>query len=306
MKRFFLIIIISLSFISMKAQFYNGLQMTFGKNRVQYKNFTWRYYHYNKFDIYFYDRGYNLGKYAAMNISKIINDMETFFGVTLNEHIMFVIYNNLTDFRQSNIGLETGNTEFNTGGQMQINSNKVFVYFSGDHQKFLIQMRQVIAKLYLQQILYGSAFKDRITTSAMLNVPNWFEKGLISYLANPNDIDVFNKTKDLIENKKKINFNHLDAEQAKYIGHSFWYYIAEKYGEDVISNLLYFSKVSKSIKNSTYFVLGETMKNLSRNWREYYVNKLDLEFKNLPPEQDEIKVTKKKRVYQEFKISPDG
>ncbi len=306
MKKIIFIILFGFSFLGMKGQFYNGLQMSFGKNRVQYKKFTWRYYHYDNYDVYFYERGYNLGKYAAMNISGVIHQMESFFGVSLNERIMFVIYNKLSDFRQSNVGLKTGNVDFNTGGKMQLQENKVFVYFSGDHQRFLVQIRKVIAKLFLQQILYGSAFKDRITTSAMLNVPKWFEDGLISYLSKPYDIDVFNKTKDLIERKRHINFNHLTNEEAGYIGHSFWYFIKDTYGEDIISNLLYFSKVSKSIKNATYFVMGKTLKELSQEWRNYYQKNLQIKNNKLPKPANEIKVTKKKRIYQELKISPDG
>ncbi|MEA3452489.1 MAG: hypothetical protein U9Q83_11405 [Bacteroidota bacterium] len=306
MKKIILVLIISFSFFGTKAQFYNGLHMSFGKNRVQYKSFAWRYYPKDSFDVYFYERGYNLGKYATLNISGVMNEMETFFGTNLNEHVLFVVYNKLTDFRQSNVGLETENIDFNTGGQMQLLDNKAFVYYNGDHFDFLRQIRKVIAKLYLQQIIYGSAFKERITTSAMLNVPTWFESGLVSYMSQPYDIDVFNKTKDLLVSKKRINFNHLNDEEAEYIGHSFWYYIADQYGEEIISNLLYFSKVSKSIKNATYFVLGRKLKVLTDEWRVYFENNLIIDDSKLPDENTEIKVTKKNRTYSELKISPDG
>ena len=33
------------------AQFYNGMNMTFGKNRVQWKDFHWSYYTYDNFDV---------------------------------------------------------------------------------------------------------------------------------------------------------------------------------------------------------------------------------------------------------------
>jgi len=306
MKKIILALIITFSCFAAKAQFYNGLQMSFGKNRVQYKSFAWRYYHKDNFDVYFYERGYNLGKYASLNISGVMDEMESFFGINLNEHILFVVYNKLSDFRQSNVGLETGNIDFNTGGQMQLLDNKVFVYYNGNHQEFLIQIRRVIAKLYIQQILYGSAFKERITTSTMLNVPNWFENGLISYVSKPYNIDVFDKTKDLLVEEKRINFNHLNDDEAEYVGHSFWYYIADQYGEEVISNLLYFSKVSKSIKNATYFVLGRKLKLLYEEWRIYYENNLIINQAKLPDEVNEIKITKKNKIYSEFKISPDG
>ena len=35
-----------------QAQFYNGHQMNFGQNRVQYSEFQWMYYRYPQFDTY--------------------------------------------------------------------------------------------------------------------------------------------------------------------------------------------------------------------------------------------------------------
>ncbi|MBN2892104.1 MAG: PD40 domain-containing protein [Bacteroidales bacterium] len=306
MKRFFAIIILLTIVATANAQYYNGLQMSFGKNRIQYKPFTWRYLPYDTYDVYFYDRGVNLGKYAAENIDKIMAEYENYFSVIYHEKVLFVIYNKLGDFRQSNVGLQTGNIEFNLGGDIQLLDNKVFIYYEGDHQKFEQNIRKAIARLYVRKILYGTAFTDKLANSTLLNVPPWFEEGLVSYVAQPYDINVFNNVRDMLENRKKIQFNHLIGEQATYIGHSFWYFIAETYGEDVISNILYFAKISKSIKNAVYFVLGKSLNKITDEWRAYYEAKFDIENKNVPDYASEVYKSKKKRIYQNFKISPDG
>ena len=45
------------------AQFYQGYQMDFGKNRVQHQEFLWTYYRFKNFDTYFYIGGKDkLGK----------------------------------------------------------------------------------------------------------------------------------------------------------------------------------------------------------------------------------------------------
>ena len=46
------------------AQFYNGMNMPFGKNRVQYGDFHWSYYMNDNFDVYFYQGGNDLAQYA--------------------------------------------------------------------------------------------------------------------------------------------------------------------------------------------------------------------------------------------------
>src|SRR5213593_1602958 len=53
---------------SSKAQFYNGSQQEFGKNRVQYDEpRTWTWYKFEKFDAYFYLNGKELGEFVSRN-----------------------------------------------------------------------------------------------------------------------------------------------------------------------------------------------------------------------------------------------
>ena len=49
------------------AQFYQGSNMEFGKNRVQYKDFTWFYYPGQNFDVYYYIGGEKLAQYVLMS-----------------------------------------------------------------------------------------------------------------------------------------------------------------------------------------------------------------------------------------------
>ena len=306
MKKIYLIFIILITFTGISsAQFYNGLLMNFGKNRVQYKSFEWRYYSYKDYDIFFYERDVNLGKYTAQYIKKIMSETENFFGITLDGRVLFIIYTNLTDFRQSNAGLETENSNFELGGKNQMIDNKVFIYYEGDHQKYEKQLRKLVALLYIRQILYGNAFTELLAGSSSIDVPEWFENGLASFVAKQYDQNVINKTYDYIKNHKHINFNHLENDDAEIIGHSFWYFIADKYGKQTITNILYFTKISKSISNSITYVLGKNLKTLTKEWQAYYEQKNVGEI-NLPKQETEILKSKKNRVFQQFRISPDG
>ena len=66
-KRFFLAIgILGCSFI-VHAQ---RAEVEFGKNRLQFKNFNWRYYSTENFEIYFYDGGNDIAKVGAAYLEK--------------------------------------------------------------------------------------------------------------------------------------------------------------------------------------------------------------------------------------------
>ena len=80
-----------LGFTNLKAQFYNGTQGVFGKNKIQYKDYLWSYYKYQKFNVYFNDEAKNLANYVAISAHVNLLDIEDFFDYTLNSKIEFII-----------------------------------------------------------------------------------------------------------------------------------------------------------------------------------------------------------------------
>ncbi|MFM7768812.1 MAG: hypothetical protein ACKO9S_13260, partial [Bacteroidota bacterium] len=49
------------------AQFYQGYQTTFGKNRVQYQEFLWTFYRFKNFDTYFYVGGKEHARFVGQH-----------------------------------------------------------------------------------------------------------------------------------------------------------------------------------------------------------------------------------------------
>jgi len=307
MKNFILTILLLLLFaMGANAQFYNGLQMTFGKNRIQYRNFNWLYYRYDNYDIYFYDRGRQLAQFTAEYTEEIIPELEQFFGYKLQKRLIILVYNKQTDFKQSNLGLESENVSFNTGGTTQINDNKIFIYYEENHEQFKLQIKKVISEVILKEMLYGSAFKDKVANSTLITVPEWFEKGLIEYASNDWNFETENTVKDGIMSGKYNNFNHLTGKEAAKMGHSFWYYIAQTYGEDAISNVIYFTRINKNANSGFSYVTGMSIKQIKPEWYEFFKIKYEEqdENKTLPENKIIEKRVNKNTVYQQVKLNP--
>lgn len=307
LRKFF---VIAMAFISTCSfgQFYNGLQMDFGKNRVQYDDFTWQFYRFKRYDIYFYVGGKELAQYSAEVAAKKFDDIEGFFEYTLSKRIIFIIYNNLSDFRQSNIGLVSGNNQYNIGGVTKIVDNKVFLYFEGDHKKLEKQIGAAIAEVILNEMLYGSDFKNKIANSTLISLPDWYLKGLISYVSCNWDFEIENRVKDGILSGRYEKFNRLTGEDAIYAGHSIWNYIASNYGKSVIPTIVYITRISKNVESGFLFVLGTPLKYLTFDWIDYYDRKYyESNKKTVTPKENQIlKRPKKTRVYSQAKISPDN
>jgi hypothetical protein len=302
-----LLVAFCLATTSVFAQFYNGLQMSFGKNRVQYDHFYWQYYRFEKFDVYFNQFGPELAQYTEWSASRQIKRLESLLDYTLDKRIIFLVYNRLSDFRQSNIGLVTGNDDYNIGGNTRIVNNKVFLYFDGDHSKFEHQISAAIAQVILNQMLYGNELRENVANSTLINLPEWFIKGLLSYFSENWSVEIEDHVKEGVLSGKYKKFNRLTGDDAMYAGHSFWKYIEKTYGRSVIPNIIYITRVNKNSKNGFLNVVGSSLKVLSAEWLKYYQNK----YKSYNGEIADagtpvLKHPKKRRVYEQIKASPDG
>lgn len=289
------------------AQFYNGSQTDFGKNRIKYESFFWTYYQYDRYDVYFYEEGRDLANYVSKSAKKQMRDIEKLFDFSFDEKIQFLCYNKQSDFKQSNIGLSS-EEEYNTGGVTRIAGSKIILYYEGDHAKLDAQIRAGVAEVLMNQMMYGGNMREMVKNNTLLNLPQWYTKGLVDYVANDWNSDIDNRVKDGILSGRYKNINRLEGEDAVYAGHALWKHIADNYGEAVISNILYMTKVSRNIDNSAVFVMGISVKNLWKECLEMYTNKYtDKDTTRTLPTQDPVlKKIKPTRVYANVKISPDG
>ncbi len=302
------LLILLLVSVGMSAQFYNGMQMNFGKNRVQYNNRYWKFYRFDRFDVYSYENGTDLSLYVADFVEKELALIERFFDYEIERRLIFLTYNKMSDYRQSNIGLVSENEEYNIGGTTQIIQNKVFLYFDGNHVNFERQIREAIAKVLVNEMMFGNGLRDNMTNSTIINLPAWYLEGLISFVSNPWDYEMENRVKDGIISGKYRKFVNLQDDDARYAGHSFWKYVADLYGISIIPQILYISKVNKNAESGFQFVLGTKLKELSIDWIAYYLGLYTSgeEIAGLPEKGKVMKRPNKHRVYQNIRISPDG
>jgi len=301
-----LLLIIWLFSFTASAQFYNGSQQTFGKNRVQYTDFLWTYFRFNNFDVYYYLNGKELAQHTADYAGKYIPEIEKKLETTLDRKTQFIVYNTYADLKQSNIGL-MNQTQYNTGGITHIIGTKVFLYFDGDLNHLDRQIRGGVTRLLLENIIYGGSIGSQVKNSTLINLPSWYIDGLVSYYSRNWDTELDNKVKDGIVSGKFKQFNHLIDDDAVLAGHSLWRFIAEKYGEDNIANIAYMTRVNRSVESGFLYVLGISFKKVIAEWYDWYNQIYAAESKAYSPYNPKIPFKlKRDRVYDNLRISPDG
>jgi len=310
-----LVVIFFLTGHPARAQFYNGLNMSFGKNRIQYpkpdvleSEFFASFYRYDRYDVYFYPKGREMAEYVSRFAYRELTRLENFFEYSLTKRIIFLVYNRLSDYRQSNIGLISGKDETNIGGVTRVLDNKVFLYFEGDYRKFDQQVIAAITEVIMQEMLYGGTMRDRLASSTLLNLPEWYYKGLISYISKGWDVETENRVKDGILSGRFDKFNRLEGQDAAYAGHSIWNFIAESFGKSVIPTIVYFTRINRNTSSGFLNVLGTSLNALSYEWLHFYKTRYAAAaHQGDIPDSQLVKLKNRKGTeFLRARISPDG
>jgi len=225
-----------------------------------------------------------------------------------NDKIEIIVFLDVTDIKQSNIGLEE--TFVNEPKETKIDGNKMFVYFNGDHKHLRLQIRRGIAAIYLNSILVGVNLQEVVQNAVLLNLPDWFKKGLIEYIGSYWNIDADDELRDLmaIDGGKYHDFDKLKEDYPKIAGHSLWYFLDQNYGKSTISNILYLTKINRNLESSFIYVLSQEFPDVIREWKAFYAAKYageDNRFAEYQESQLDLK-NKMEEPISRIRISPDG
>ena len=154
----------------------------FGKNRVQYHDDfdNWWEYESENFITYWYGKGRNVAEAVVQTAELDFNEIQSTLEHRINDKVRVIVYVDLTDLKQSNIGLEE--TFENEYSKTKVVGNKMFVYFNGDHRHLRRQIREGVAAVYINSMLYGSNLQEIVQNAVLLNLPEWYSEGLIAFV----------------------------------------------------------------------------------------------------------------------------
>lgn len=300
------------------SQFYQGSNVEFGKNRVQFREFDWFYYPGKNFDVYYYIGGEQLANYTLRACEERVKGLQKFYDFAIEDRIQVISYLKQSEFRQSNVGI-TGDDQFNIGGAARIMGNKMFLYYDGNHQSYTNQIDEALSRLIFTQMMYGGDWKDVVKSSTLLSMPKWYEEGMVRYAVSKGSEEANNFMKDVITKSKFKSMNRLYGKEAALGGEAFWSYVAEVYGASVIPSILYMTRVSRNVESGFLFVLGLSMDDLNSDFIRYQKEKYAKQRPEvLPYAQTDNTVKAKKRtmgdlplrykkkyIYSQFSLSPD-
>ncbi|MEM6726766.1 MAG: hypothetical protein AAF598_22200, partial [Bacteroidota bacterium] len=275
MNRFFPLILCCLFLVSSTMLQAQGTQTDFGKNRIQYKNFKWKYFESEHFITHWYEGGAPLGEFTVQIAERDYRELQYILEYRLLDKIKILVFNELDDLKQSNLG--NSETFYQSENGTRIVGKTVFVHFNGDKNDLRKQIREGISQVYLNQMMFGGNLQEVVQNAVLLNLPEWFTSGLVAYVGNEWDAELDNHMRDALLSGRYKDFFDVVIENPRLAGHSMWYFVAQNYGQSTVSNLLYLTRINRSIESGYLYVLGSTFRQTADAWKDYYTQRYQID-----------------------------
>ncbi|MEQ9280168.1 MAG: peptidase MA family metallohydrolase [Balneola sp.] len=241
---------------------------SYGKNRVQYEDFEWRYLQSKHFDVYYYgEKNYKLAEFAAMSVESAYKQLKEDFDHELSDRISVIIYDSHNDFSQTNVVALPISAE-GIGGVTDKYKNRMTIPYGGDYTDFRRTIHHELVHAVFNDMFYGGSLNSIIQNNIQLVFPLWFEEGLAEYTALGWDTNTDMFIRDAVINNYLAPIPYLNGYYAYRGGQSVWNYIVEEYGREKIAEILQSIKTSRSIQYGLRTSLGLSIEELSKAWTE--------------------------------------
>ena len=243
----------------------------YGKNRIQYKKFKWKFYQTQNFNTYFNQDGLELGKFVAQVAEDELRSIEEATEYSLQRRANLIVYNSYDDYKTSNIGL--GIDWQNAGGLTKLVNNKVVLFFDGNHDHLKEQVREGIARILTDNILFGDDIGEVASNAALLDLPKWLTDGYVAYVAENWSTALDDQLKSAMLSGTYKNFYQFAFDQPLLAGHAFWYYVGEKYKKENVTYFLYLARLYKNLNTASQRIAKKKFKDVLADFMEYESNK---------------------------------
>jgi Tol biopolymer transport system component len=238
----------------------------FGKNKVQYIRFHWSFIQTDHFDIYFSDGGEYLADFTAAAAESAYAQISHSFRYQLVNRVPIIVYNSHNAFQQTNVVNEY--LEEGIGGVTELFKNRVILPFEGEYSKFRHVIHHELVHAVINDMFYGGSIQSIITNNITLQLPMWFNEGLAEYESLKWDTDSDMFMRDATVHEYLPSINQLYGYFAYRGGQSIWWYIASKYGDQKIGEILNRIKSTRSVEAGFRGAIGIGLKELNERWQK--------------------------------------
>ncbi|AII51455.1 PD40 domain-containing protein [Hymenobacter sp. APR13] len=283
-------------------------QEAFGRVRIQYKDFDWQLLSTQNFNIYYYGGGDVSARRAAEYAEQELQRITGLVGYYPYSKTTVMLYNSVSDLRQSNIGLDQD--KYQTGGETDLTRmSKVQLAFQGQQTQFKRDLSYQVTRVLLNDMMYGGSLKEVIQSTYLLQLPDWFVGGASAYASEGWSVEMDDYMRDMTRQYEGNRTAPFFLRNPQLAGQSVWNYIAERYGYASIQNILNLTRITRDVEVGISSSLNVPYKLFLKDWLAYY-RQLNAQPQTAFVDLDEARAltgsNRKNIQYSEPVLSPNG
>lgn len=241
----------------------------FGRNKVQYERFDFRILPTEHFDIYYYPEEEAAVRLAARMAERWYARLSRLLHHELRGRQPLILYAAHPHFQQTNV-LE-GEIGEGTGGVTESAKRRVILPFAGG----LAETDHVLGHELVHAFQYDMAaqadFQGRPAGPGLQALPLWFIEGMAEYLSiGPADANTAMWVREAASRQALPSVDRLDDPDFfpyRY-GHAFWAYVAGRWGDNAVGDMLRAAGPRGDLKAAIGAVLDIDTKTLTADWHE--------------------------------------
>src|SRR5712672_1507249 len=239
----------------------------FGQSKVQYRTFDFKIIQTEHFEVYYYPEE----RAAALDDARMAERGYARLSRILHHQFQgrkpIILYASGSDFQQTNVTDVGGES---VGGVTEFFKHRMVLPFTGSYA----ELEHVLQHEMVHQFQFDVYSRGRpgggVQTLISVNPPLWFMEGMAEYLSlgpiNP-ETAMWLRDAALEGHLPTIEEMTEDPYIFPYrYGHALWAYIGEKWGDEVIGEILQTSATS-GIEAAFKHALGRSLEDLSNDWR---------------------------------------
>ncbi len=237
----------------------------FGQNKVQYRTFDFKIIQTEHFEVYYYPEE----RAAALDAARMAERGYARLSRILHHQFQgrkpIIVYASSSDMQQTNAA--------DVGGAVAVTEffkHRMVLPFQGDYAEFEHVLQHEMVHQFQFDVYSRGRPGGGIQTLMSVNPPLWFMEGMAEYLS----LGPINSETGMWLRDASLEGHLPTIEELTYgdvfpyhYGHALWAYIGEKWGDEVIGEILQTS-ASSGVETAIKRALGRTLDELSADWRD--------------------------------------
>ncbi len=215
----------------------NNTFAQFGKNKVQYKVFDWKYIQTKHFDIYFTQGGKDIAEFTAIAAESSLVSLSNNLDYHISNRVPIIVFNSHNEFQQNNVIDEY--LPEGVGGVTELFKNRIVIPFEGKYESFRHVIHHELLHAFMNDMFYGGNLQNIVSKNITLIFPTWFSEGMAevqSLYGLDKATDMF--MRDAVISEYLPPLEYIGGYLSYRAGQSFFAFLADYYGEDKIGELM--------------------------------------------------------------------